>query len=124
MLCCGKKCTIYYFCIIKTKFLWFLFLDFFGEGFRVTGQLGLSTTSYVVAGAREEGSFGGRALPGSAHPCPASGLLTTALENLSDFPCSGRRADGLWVTSWQHGALSFLRVTGHFQALVPIKAQF
>lgn len=47
--CCGKKCTRYYFCVIKITFLWFLFLDFFGEVFWVVGKLGLSTTSYVVA---------------------------------------------------------------------------
>lgn len=38
--CCGKKCTIYYFCIIKIKFLWFLFLGFlWGRvlGYRKTG---------------------------------------------------------------------------------------
>lgn len=47
--CCGKKCTIYYFCIIKIKFLWFLFLDFFGEGFWVMGKLELRMTSSIVA---------------------------------------------------------------------------
>lgn len=27
--CCEKKCTVYYFCIIKMQFLWFFLLYFF-----------------------------------------------------------------------------------------------
>lgn len=87
--CCGKKCTIYYFCIIKIKFLWFLFLDFFGEvGY---GKPGLCTASYVVAGARLMPSLGGEAVPGSA----ASALIMAVLENRTDFSCSGPCASGL-----------------------------
>lgn len=76
---------------LKLNFYGSFSLDFFGEEFWVTGKLGLSTTSYIVAGAREEGSFGGKAPPGSV----ASALIRTVLENLEDFFCSGQCASGL-----------------------------
>lgn len=54
------------------------------------GKPGLSTASYVVAGARRVPPLGGEAVPGSA----ASALIMAVLENLTDFSCSGPCASG------------------------------